>query len=188
MRPDQRGHIISIEKLFIETRSTVTSDDDSTVSIFCDFDIRNLKHGLCRRSHRSAHSGVAHTVDSEHRDGHDRPLDQSSSYTRYVPAWRARLLPFDGAIHECDRCPTFVTHRDVGWILSLEVFFIVVVGVLLLGIQLFDGRLWRRSSAAGMAELGANRKSYGRVDVWSFRGTFVRHRTQAREGKITRVG
>ena len=38
MRPDQRGHIISMEKLFIETRSIVTSDDDSTVSIFCNFD------------------------------------------------------------------------------------------------------------------------------------------------------
>jgi hypothetical protein len=100
--------------------------------------------------------------------------------TRYVPAWRGRLLPFDGAIHECDLCPTFVTDPDVVWILSLEVFSIVAVGVLLLGIQLFDGRLWRRSSAAGMAELGANRKCYRCADVWSFHGTFVCHRTQAR--------
>ena len=38
--------IISIEKLFTKTRPTVSSDDDCTVSIFCDFDFRNLSDGL----------------------------------------------------------------------------------------------------------------------------------------------
>ena len=88
-------------------------------------------------------------------------------------------LPFDGPIHECDLCPTFATNSAVGRLLSLEMFSIVGDGVLLLGIQVFDGRLWRRSSAAGMAEPGADRKYHGRVDVRAFHGTSVCHRARA---------
>jgi hypothetical protein len=43
-------------------------------------------------------------------------------------------------------------------ILSLEMFPIVGICILLLDSQLFDGRFWRSSSPADMADLGAARK------------------------------
>jgi hypothetical protein len=114
------------------------------------------------------------------------PVDQSSSYTRHVPARHGRLLLFDGATYDRDLCPSLFTDPDVGWSLSLEVFSIVAVGVLLLGIQLFDGRLRRRSSAAGMAELGANRKCYVLMCGLSTALLFaIVHRLV--EGKVTRL-
>ena len=89
---------------------------------------------------------------------------------------------FDGANHECDLCPTFVTDPTVGRILSLEVYSVVGGGVLLLGIQLFDRRLWGGSSAAGMAEPGTNRRCHGRPNVRAFNGASVCHRAPARSG------
>lgn len=50
-------------------------------------------------------------------------------------------------------------------ILSLEMFPIVGICILLLDSQLFDGRFWRSSSPADMADLGAGRKHHRRAAV-----------------------
>src|SRR5262249_21900604 len=140
MRPAQRWSHLSTKAKFNTTWSPRKSDGDSTASAFYGLDIRTLMDGLCRQSQHSGHSGVAHNIASERRDGHAYLLDQNSSYTRQ-PARCARLLLFDGANNECNLSPTFVADPVVGCVLPLEVCYVVGSGVLLLGIQLFNGRL-----------------------------------------------
>ena len=65
-------------------------------------------------------------------------------------------------------------------ILSLDLFFIVGACILLLGIHLFNGGLWRPSSAADVAILGRGRKCHRRADVWTFRWLPVCDRNPAR--------
>jgi len=58
-------------------------------------------------------------------------------------------------------------------ILPLELFPTVGICILLLESQLFDGRFWRSSSPAELADLGAGGKHHGCADVRALRILFT---------------
>ena len=136
-------------------------------------------HGISSPSRRRRSSGGVHTITPVRWDGRTHPLGESLFCTKPIESRSIARRFAHGQVHERDRRLASDPDCAMGQFLSLEIYSIVGIGLLFFDRQLLDGRFWRCSLAACVANFGSTGEHHWCLDVWALCEFPVRARDPA---------
>ena len=144
-------------------------------------------NGLSSGDRHSALYGDGHAVAAVGRARSAHILDQACCHGRPPQARATGLGRAGRKTHCCDNRSARRFDSILGELLSPALFLVLGVRALLLGKQLRDGGLRRRSLTVKLANAGAAREHYRRVDVWNIRERPVCDSHSARQPRRANV-